>query len=128
MEFLSQNIQTIAIAAAVLLVLFVVIGVWRAFSPRVSGGRRGQRLGISEYYEVDKDRRLVIVRRDGVEHLILIGGPQDMVIEANIGSAETVQPGSARLAPRAPVFKTQPIRTAPEPAASPARPREEPEL
>lgn len=128
MEFLSQNIQTIMVAAAVLLVLFVVIGVWRAFSPRVSGGRRGQRLGISEYYEIDKDRRLVIVRRDGVEHLILIGGPQDIVIEQNIGSPDSVQPGQARLAPRAPVFKTQPIRTAAEPAPAAARTREEPEL
>ena len=128
MEFLSQNIQTIVVAASVLLVLFVVIGVWRAFSPRVSGGRRGQRLGISEYYEVDKDRRLVIVRRDGVEHLVLIGGPQDLVIEQNIGSAEAVLPGQARLAPRAPVFKTQPIRTAPEAAPAPGRTREDPEL
>lgn len=128
MEFLSQNIQMIAIGAGLLLVLFVVIGAWRAFSPRVSGGRRGQRLGVSEYYEVDKDRRLVIVRRDGVEHLILIGGPQDIVIESNIGAPESVQPGSARLAPRGPVFKTQPIRTAPETAPAAPRPREEPEL
>jgi hypothetical protein len=128
MEFLSQNIQMIAAGAALLLVLFVVIGVWRAFSPRVSGGRRGQRLGVSEYYEVDKDRRLVIVRRDGVEHLILIGGPQDIVIEPNIGAADSVPPGAARLAPRAPVFKTQPIRTAPEPAPAAARTREDPEL
>lgn len=130
MEFLNQNIQTIMVALAVLLVLFVVIGVWRAFSPRVSGGRRGQRLGISEYYEVDKDRRLVLVRRDNVEHLILIGGPQDIVIEPGIGVAESVQPGTARLAPRAPVFKTQPIRSAAEPApgAAAPRPREEPEL
>lgn len=130
MEFLSQNIQTIVVAAAVLLLLFVVIGVWRAFSPRVAGGRRGQRLGISEYYEVDKDRRLVIVRRDGVEHLVLIGGPQDIVIEANIGAADAVQPGTARLAPRAPVFKTQPIRSSADTVtgATPARPREEPEL
>ena len=105
MEFLSQNIQMIAIGAGLLLVLFVVIGAWRAFSPRVSGGRRGQRLGVSEYYEVDKDRRLVIVRRDGVEHLILIGGPQDIVIESNIGAPESVQPGSARVGATNPASK-----------------------
>jgi hypothetical protein len=127
MEFLNQNMQTIIASAIVIAILLILIAVWRAFSPRVSGGRRGQRLGISEYYELDKLRRLVIVRRDNAEHLILIGGPQDIVIEQNIGASDAVQPGMARPAPRAPVFKTAPIRTAPEPTA-PARPREEPEL
>ena len=106
MEFLNQNMQTIIASAIVIAILLILIAVWRAFSPRVSGGRRGQRLGISEYYEVDKLRRLVIVRRDNVEHLILIGGPQDLVIEQNIGFRNSMPPGSARPAPRAPVFKT----------------------
>ena len=128
MEFLTQNMQTIIASAIVIAILLILIAVWRAFSPRVSGGRRGQRIGISEYYEVDKLRRLVIVRRDNVEHLILIGGPQDIVIEQNIGGPDTVQPGMARPAPRAPVFKTAPIRTVPEPIIPPARSRDEPEL
>ena len=127
MEFLNQNMQSIIAGAILIAILLILIAAWRAFSPRVSGGRRGQRLGISEYYEVDKLRRLVIVRRDSVEHLILIGGPQDIVIEHNIGSPDSLQPGMARPAPRAPVFKTAPIRTAPDPTA-PARSREEPEL
>jgi hypothetical protein len=33
---------------------------------------------------VDTRRRLVLVRRDNVEHLILIGGPSDVVVEQNI--------------------------------------------
>ncbi|MEY3083816.1 MAG: hypothetical protein RJA94_3801 [Pseudomonadota bacterium] len=126
MEFLSQHMQTIITSAVILLCLLVAIGVWRAFSPRVSGGRRGQRLGVSEYYEMDKDRRLVLVRRDAVEHLILIGGTQDIVIEQNIGAPpEALPPGMARPAPRPPVFKTAPIRTAADPAAPR---REEPEI
>lgn len=130
MEFLMQNMQVIVAAVAVLVVLFIVIAVWRAFSPRVAGGRRGQRLAISEFYEVDKQRRLVIVRRDGVEHLLLIGGAQDIVIETGIGApahgyGEAVQPGTARPAPRVPTFKAPPLRPAADPA--PGR-REEPEL
>ncbi len=133
MEFLIQNMQVIIAAVAVLVVLFIVIGVWRAFSPRVTGGRRGQRLGISEYYEVDKLRRLVLVRRDNVEHLILIGGPQDLLIEPHVSASgqgysshpEPMQPGTARPAPRTPAFKAPPLRPA---AEAPAPRREEPEL
>ena len=141
MEFLTQNLQVIITAVIVLVLLFILLAVWRAFSPRVSGGRRGQRLGISEYYEVDKERRLVLVRRDNVEHLVLIGGPQDVVIESSIGApvaapvgsynsplgAELVQPGTARPAPRAPVFKAPPPRAG-EPVPPSPRGREEPEL
>ena len=73
MEFLSQNMQVIVSALLVLALLLIVMFTWRAVSPRMMG-RRGQRLGISEYHEIDKSRRLVLVRRDNVEHLILIGG------------------------------------------------------
>ena len=132
MDFLNQNMHNIVLAAVILLIAIVLMVAWRKFSPRVSGGRRGQRLGISEYYEVDKDRRLVIVRRDGVEHLILIGGPQDLVIESGIGSLQgslaQAGPGSgpslgaapaagtAKLAPRPSVFveKAPPRREEPE--------------
>ena len=101
MEFLNQNMHNIITAAVILLIVIILLAVWRKYSPRVSGGRRGQRLGISEYYEVDKDRRLVLVRRDNVEHLILIGGTQDIVIEQNIGAPpEALPPGMARPAPR----------------------------
>ena len=66
-------------AAVVIIVLVVVLVLLRARSGL--GARRNGRLSISDYYEVDKTRRLVIVRRDNVEHLLLIGGQQDLVIE-----------------------------------------------
>lgn len=83
MRFLTENIQLVVASVALLALLAIAVVIWRALSPRVSG-RRGQRLGVSEYYEVDKSRRLVLVRRDNVEHLILIGGAQDLVIEPGI--------------------------------------------
>ena len=33
---------------------------------------------------VDGRRRLVLIRRDNVEHLLMIGGPSDIVVEPNI--------------------------------------------
>jgi flagellar protein FliO/FliZ len=33
---------------------------------------------------VDGRRRLVLVRRDNIEHLLMIGGPTDIVVESNI--------------------------------------------
>jgi flagellar protein FliO/FliZ len=45
---------------------------------------RQPRLGVIEYATVDARRRLLLVRRDNVEHLMMIGGPTDVVVEANI--------------------------------------------
>lgn len=70
-----------------LLVLLVLIKVIRSltFGTFVSGGRsRKTRLAVMDAAAVDSQRRLVLVRRDDVEHLILIGGPTDVVVEQNI--------------------------------------------
>ena len=50
-----------------------------------AGGRgRQPRLAVIDYASVDGRRRLILVRRDNVEHLMMIGGPTDVVVEANI--------------------------------------------
>ena len=51
------------------------------------GARRDRRLSISEVLAVDNRRRLVLIKRDQVEHLILIGGGDDIVIERAIQQA-----------------------------------------
>ncbi len=57
----------------------------RAPSPFVRGGKNRQpRLQVLDAAAVDTRRRLVLVRRDDVEHLIMIGGPTDIVIESRI--------------------------------------------
>jgi hypothetical protein len=117
-EFINQYMNVIIAALIILAVLLIILMVWRTFAGRVRG-RRGQRLGISEYHELDKMRRLVLVRRDNVEHLILIGGPQDVVVEQSISGpglssfAEDVRPIQMRPAPRAPGYgerKPPPLR------------------
>jgi flagellar protein FliO/FliZ len=45
---------------------------------------RNARLAVSETAGMPDGRRLVLVRRDNIEHLILIGGPRDLVVESNI--------------------------------------------
>ncbi len=43
-----------------------------------------KRIQILETTGIDAKRRLLLVRRDGTEHLLLIGGPNDLVIEQGI--------------------------------------------
>ncbi|MDR3424480.1 MAG: flagellar biosynthetic protein FliO [Alphaproteobacteria bacterium] len=47
---------------------------------------RLRRLQIVENLAVDTKRRFVIVRCDGREHLLLLGGEGDIVVEANLPS------------------------------------------
>ena len=49
------------------------------------GPKPERRLEVLEQASVDSRRRLIIVRRDNVEHLIMTGGPVDLVIETGIG-------------------------------------------
>ncbi len=52
---------------------------------RGAGQRSRQpRLAVIDHASVDARRRLILIRRDNVEHLLLIGGPTDVVVEPNI--------------------------------------------
>jgi hypothetical protein len=111
MELLAPYMNYIITAAIALAILIVGLLIYKALGGPVMG-RKGQRLGISEYHEIDKTRRLVLVRRDETEHLILIGGAHDLVVESGIsldsGMDDVREPARApipiRSAPRAPVF------------------------
>jgi flagellar protein FliO/FliZ len=48
---------------------------------------------------VDGRRRLVLIRRDGIEHLIMTGGPVDVVIETGIGDVRARSAGSEAAPP-----------------------------
>ncbi|MGR9553699.1 flagellar biosynthetic protein FliO [Rhizobium leguminosarum] len=109
-----------------LALLLLIIVLWvirsRAPSPFVRGGRNRQpRLQVLDAAAVDARRRLVLVRRDDVEHLIMIGGPSDIVIESRILPAAAEQPDSAS---RPQPVEQRPISVArPEtPPISPPRP------
>ncbi len=108
----------VLVIVAVLLLIAVVA---RALGSRVRG-RRGSRLGISEYREIDKQRRLVLVRRDGVEHLLLIGGNEDLVVETGITSEQAAQ----RVRRRMPAKTEDEVQEPAEPSLAPVKPRPAP--
>jgi hypothetical protein len=54
---------------------------------------REPRLAVIDTAGVDGRRRLILIRRDNVEHLLMIGGPIDAVVEPNI--VRTVAPRAA---------------------------------
>lgn len=61
------------------------IGGRRATLKGQGGARARQpRLGVIDIYDLDRQRQLVLLRRDNIEHLVMIGGPTDVVIESNI--------------------------------------------
>jgi hypothetical protein len=72
--------------------VLALIGVAAWLVRRFAGNRLGAnanrgrmpRLAVIDAAAVDGRRRLVLVRRDNVEHLLMIGGPTDIVVEPNI--------------------------------------------
>jgi flagellar protein FliO/FliZ len=51
-------------------------------------GSKSKRLSISEILPIDARHRLVMVRRDSVDHLILLGPAGTTVIETDIPQAQ----------------------------------------
>src|SRR5581483_4496143 len=91
--------------------------VRRFGSGRLGGvGMRGRqpRLAVIDYASVDGRRRLILVRRDNVEHLVMIGGPTDVVVESNIVRAAPATSRDAAM-PRGPSMDTPPPRAIPLP-------------
>ncbi len=98
--------MTSILALGIVLVL-IVLGVWvlklvmRGTSPVVGRGRN-RRLSVVDQLQVDGRRQLLIVRRDDVEHLILTGGPQDVVIETGIAVERPPAPARKPVEQQAP--------------------------
>jgi len=120
------------------LVVLALIGLtaWlvrRFGASRLGGAARGRqpRLAVIDAASVDGRRRLVLIRRDNIEHLLMIGGPTDVVIEPNIvraagavarEPARGAMPAEPRLAPPAEsAWPAPPPPPVSEPIAVPAR-------
>lgn len=136
------------IVAFIVVLALIGVAAWlvRRFATTRLGAntQRGRmpRLAVIDAAAVDGRRRLVLVRRDNVEHLLMIGGPTDIVVEPNIVRAAAARdqipqrPSAAeppRLAPMPdaaswvdeaprPEVLDHPEPHMPEPPPRPARP------
>ena len=125
------------VVAFVIVLGLIALTFWliRRFGGTRVGGTaaargRQPRLAVVDAAPVDGRRRLVLVRRDNVEHLLMIGGPTDIVVEENIVRAVPVTQPSAAPVPRTPGAVEAASATRPPAddwAAEPAPPRNLPE-
>ena len=90
----------LALAAVLGLILALAWAV-RRFGPGArllpnSGGAR--RLSIQEVASVDARRRLILLRRDETEYLVLLGPTQDLLLDKGFGQAPErgIEPGERR--------------------------------
>lgn len=88
------------VAAFVFVIALIAIGAWLLKGLTGRGGNktgsflrgRERRLGVVEAANVDGRRKLVLIRRDDTEHLIMTGGPVDVVVETGIKTPSPVEP------------------------------------
>jgi len=119
LPFLVQVLLALAFVLALVAVIFFLIRRFSdAAATKANGRARQPRLGVIDVANIDGRRRLVIIRRDAVEHLLMIGGPNDVVIESNIIRAQNpAQLREGRSAQLGPVDEAD---SAPAPALTPA--------
>lgn len=117
----TASIVLIVVGLLVLLLLAFAIyrlTVGRGLKAAPGARARQPRLGIVDAFDLDRQRQLVLVRRDNVEHLIMIGGPNDLLIEPAIVRAVPVGATDGRrdapiAAPQAPAAATPPASERP---------------
>ena len=105
-EFLRSHPLVAWVGAGLAFVVFVILLLHMAkilleLRRRMPSGERSRqlRLGFVENFDLDGERQLLLVRRDNVEHLLLIGGPNDVLVESGIVRAEARAPRGGLEAP-----------------------------
>lgn len=99
MEFADYLRFVLALGLVVVVILGLSMVMRRVGGGAMGLGRKGtKRLSVVEAAVIDPRRRLVLVRRDGVEHLLLVGGTTDVVVERGIAPPPSRSPAEG-LAP-----------------------------
>jgi flagellar biogenesis protein FliO len=114
-SWIAQLVVTVAVILALIAVVYWLVRRYSTGGLGRIGRGRVPRLAIVDAMPVDGRRRLVLVRRDSVEHLILIGGPSDVVVEHSIQRRQRTAMRSQQQQPVAPSVEPPPGRTEPAP-------------
>jgi len=116
------------VGIAFIVLIFVLLFLKRKNSPLfIKGGKaREPRLMVLDAAAVDPKRRLVLIRRDDVEHLIMIGGPTDIVIESGISDRQPAVEKKAEPVTRDAAPAAKSVTSVPEPVSE-SRPATIPE-
>ena len=112
---LVQFLLALGVVLLLILLLAWVLKRLNTVSTRI--GRQGEapRLAVQEAIQVDHKRKLVLLRRDHIEHLVLIGGENDLLVEHHILPQQPLQPAPTQ--PRPPIQQqARPQPPAPAPA------------
>ena len=102
----------------VIILIVILLRILRSFTGGMFGNKSQNRLGVIEAAAVDNKRRLVLVRRDNVEHLIMIGGTSDILVESGINRAAPAPRLSQPQAPKQTPPPAQAPKQNPAPQAS----------
>ena len=89
----SELITYIIALAFVLALILAFAWGYKWFLARHPNYRRGSRLKVIESRAVDVNNRLVLVKRDDVEHLLLVGRQTTDVVETGIKPPKTTKKG-----------------------------------
>ena len=87
------------------------------------GRNASRRVGVIESVQLDGKRSIKLVRRDNIDHLVLVGGRNDVVIEPNIMRRPVPKPAH-RPAPQTSALPPPGVPTREPLAGSPAKSRQ----
>ena len=96
--------------------LFLRLSHWDARHGGPGSPKPERRLAVVEQSSLDGRRKLVLIRRDDVEHLIMTGGPVDVIVETGIVPRRAVRGGEVVEAPAAVFRRARRARSARPPA------------
>jgi flagellar protein FliO/FliZ len=76
----------------VISLIFLIAFIFRKFNLEALLTHKlaaNKRIVIEEVVNIDSKRKLVLIRRDEISHLLLLGNNNEIVIESNIGISKS---------------------------------------
>lgn len=113
----SGNALLTTLLALGFVLALIVLGLWVLKAGMRTTGTlaraRGRRLAVVDQLQIDPRRQVVIIRRDDVEHVVLLGGTQDLVLETGIAAEPARRPLAVTPLDPPPQAAGRPVETRP---------------